>query len=123
MFTYERKTPVDLDCGITVYMQVLGAKWKPCIIDLIHKGYQRPSEIHRLIPEATPRVLDMQLREMEAMGLVQKGAASGFPLRTHYSLTDLGLSLIPLVAAIDDWGKRYGDQVKQHIAEAAAYTE
>ncbi|SKA37728.1 DNA-binding transcriptional regulator, HxlR family [Chitinophaga eiseniae] len=120
MFTYERKTPVDLDCGITVYMQVLGAKWKPCLVDMINKGYQRPSEMHRLIPEATPRVLDMQLRELEAMGVVVKNAGSGFPLKAHYSLTDLGQSLIPLVEAIDNWGKQYGERVKQAIAETAA---
>ncbi|WP_343745911.1 helix-turn-helix domain-containing protein [Chitinophaga sp.] len=120
MFTYERKTPVDMDCGITVYMQVLGAKWKPCLIDMIHKGYQRPSEMHRLISEASPRVLDMQLRELEAMGIVQKNTGTGFPLRTHYTLTELGISLVPVIDAIDNWGKKYGEQVKQAIAGAVA---
>lgn len=118
MFTYERKIPVDMDCGITVYMQVLGAKWKPCLIDMINKGYQRPSELHRLISEASPRVLDMQLRELEAMGVVEKHAGTGFPLRAHYTLTDVGKSLVPLVDAIDNWGKQYGDRIKQAIAEA-----
>ncbi|NLR77918.1 winged helix-turn-helix transcriptional regulator [Chitinophaga eiseniae] len=119
MLTYERKTPLDLDCGITVYMKVLGAKWKPCIIDMIDKGYQRPSEMHRYLKEATPRVLDMQLRELEAIGVVQKNQGPGFPLKANYTLTDLGRSLLPVVQAIDTWGKTYAGQVK----EAVAYTE
>ena len=44
---YERKIPEDLDCGIIVAMKVFGAKWKPCIIDAINRGYNRPRELHR----------------------------------------------------------------------------
>ncbi|WP_212003877.1 helix-turn-helix domain-containing protein [Chitinophaga sp. HK235] len=123
MFTYERKIPLDLDCGITVYTKVLGAKWKPCIVDMIHKGYQRPSEIHRLIKEASPRVLDMQLRELEALGVVQKNIQPGFPLRANYTLTALGLSLVPVIEVIDNWGKEHREEVKQAVANAGAYTE
>ncbi|WP_236652732.1 winged helix-turn-helix transcriptional regulator [Chitinophaga vietnamensis] len=121
MLTYERKIPPDLNCGITVFMAVLGAKWKPCIIDAIYKGYRRPSEIHQAIKEATPRVLDMQLRELEAIGAVEKQVQPGFPLRADYTLTDLGLSLVPLILAMDKWGRQYGEQVRE--ATASIYTE
>jgi DNA-binding HxlR family transcriptional regulator len=112
MRTYERKTPEDLDCGLTVFMKVLGAKWKPCIIDAIHKGYRRPSEIHRLLPMAVPRVLDMQLSELEEYGVVSKQVYTGFPLRVEYFLTEMGTSLLPVIAAMDKWGQVYSGQVK-----------
>ncbi|NSL88356.1 helix-turn-helix transcriptional regulator [Chitinophaga sp. Mgbs1] len=109
---YERKTPQDLDCGITVFMKVLGAKWKPCIMDLIHRGYKRPSEIHRQLTAATPRVVDMQLSELEQYGLVTKTIHPGFPLRADYTLTEMGLSILPVINAMDRWGITYAGKVK-----------
>lgn len=104
---YEKKIKEDMDCGITVAMKVFGAKWKPCIIDCIAKGYGRPSEIHRRIPEAPPRVLDMQLSELYDMGVVSKTTGTGFPLISEYRLTELGESIVPIVTAIDTWGMNY----------------
>ncbi|HVI47311.1 MAG TPA: helix-turn-helix domain-containing protein [Chitinophaga sp.] len=123
MLTYERKIPLDLNCGITVFMKVLGAKWKPCIIEAIYRGYRRPTEIHQAIKEATPRVLDMQLRELEAIGAVEKQVQPGFPLRADYTLTNLGLSLVPIIQSMDKWGNQYGEQVKDVTANVGAYTE
>jgi len=113
MQTYERKTPEDLDCGVTVFMKVLGAKWKPCIVDLISRGYKRPSEIHKQLIAATPRVVDMQLRELESYGIVCKKVHKGFPLHVDYSLTDMGKSLLPVIVSMDQWGAAYSGKVKK----------
>jgi DNA-binding HxlR family transcriptional regulator len=113
MNTYERKTPEDLNCGLTVFMKVLGAKWKPCIIDAIHQGYKRPSEIHKALQPATPRVIDMQLSELEQFGLVSKQIYPGFPLHVDYSLTQMGLSILPIITQMDKWGNVNAYQVKQ----------
>jgi DNA-binding HxlR family transcriptional regulator len=112
MNTYERKTPEDLDCGITVFMKVLGAKWKPCIIAAINQGHKRPSEIHRELNAATPRVIDMQLSELEEFGIVCKQIFNGFPLRVDYYLTELGKSLLPIVNSMDQWGDINAQHVK-----------
>lgn len=112
MQIYERKTPQDLDCGITVFTKVLGAKWKPCILDAISKGFRRPSEMHRWIPEATKRVIDMQLSELETFGMVSKQVYEGFPLRVEYALTPMGESVLPVIAAMDRWGNAHKDHVK-----------
>ncbi|WP_316812315.1 helix-turn-helix domain-containing protein [Pedobacter heparinus] len=103
MAKYERKIPEDLDCGITIFMKAMGAKWKPCIIDAIRQGFTRPSEIHKQIA-ATPRVIDMQLSELEAQGMVAKKLHDGFPLRVNYSLTERGKHLLPIIALMDEWG-------------------
>jgi DNA-binding HxlR family transcriptional regulator len=113
MQTYERKTPEDMDCGVTVFMKVLGAKWKPCIVDLINRGYKRPSEIHKQLIAATPRVVDMQLRELESYGIVSKKVRKGFPLHVDYSLTDMGKSLLPVIVSMDQWGAAFSGKVKK----------
>jgi DNA-binding HxlR family transcriptional regulator len=112
---YERKIKEDLDCGIVLAMKIFGAKWKPCIIDCISKGNTRPSEIHRSIPEATPRVLDMQLAELYDMGVVSKATGMGFPLVAEYRLTELGQSTVPIVNMLDNWGTQHRDVLKEKL--------
>lgn len=109
---YSRKIPEDLDCGIVVTMKVLGGKWKACILDSINKGMRRPSELHRAINEASPRVINMQLRELEEAGAVTKKVYPGLPLRVEYSLTELGISLLPIIALVDQWGIENNHLVK-----------
>jgi DNA-binding HxlR family transcriptional regulator len=101
---HTRKIPEDLSCGIVVAMKVFGAKWKPCILDAINQGYTRPSQLHKQISEATPRVLDMQLKELERTGIVQKSTLGTFPLHTEYTLTEVGKSILPIVHAMNAWG-------------------
>ncbi|MEV4887259.1 helix-turn-helix transcriptional regulator [Chitinophaga ginsengisegetis] len=101
---YERKIPEDLECGINVSMKVLSGKWKACILDSISKGVRRPSELHTAISSAAPRVINMQLRELEEYGMVCKKIFPGTPLKVEYYLTPTGESILPLVAAIDQWG-------------------
>lgn len=108
---YERKTPEDLECGIIIAMKVLGGKWKPCIIEAIHRGIQRPSDLHRAIPEAAPRVLNMQIRELEEHGIISKKVYEGLPLRVEYFLTKTGLSILPIVQSMDKWGNANRDQI------------
>jgi DNA-binding HxlR family transcriptional regulator len=102
---YDRKIPEDLECGIIVAMKVLGGKWKPCIIDAINRGIQRPSELHRAIESASPRVLNMQIRELEQHGIIYKIVYDELPLHVKYFLTETGKSILPIVHAMDKWGQ------------------
>lgn len=101
---YERKIPIDLECGVTVYDLMAGGKWKPYLINCMNRGVKRPSEFTRIIPGATKRVLQQQLNDMERMGLVTKEVFAEVPLRVEYSLTARGESLIPVIRMMDRWG-------------------
>lgn len=110
---YTKKKPEDLDCGIEVAMKIFGGKWKPCIIDSINKGKKRPSEIHRAIPSATPRVINIQLRELENYKIVSKTIYPGLPPKVEYNLTPMGRSILPIIAALDEWGQRNSKEIKK----------
>lgn len=103
---YERKIPVDLDCPLRLTMSLLGSKWKSCILDELRYRSLRPSELHKLLPEATPRVLDLQLKELVEDGLVSKTIFPELPPRSEYSITELGKTLIPIIDAMIDWGNK-----------------
>lgn len=101
---YERKIPIDLECGVTIYDIMVGGKWKPYLINCMNRGIKRPSEFQRVILGATKRVLQQQLNEMERMGLVSKEVLAEVPLRVEYSLTERGGSLLPIIHSMDAWG-------------------
>ena len=104
---YERKIPVDLDCPLRLTLSLLGSKWKSCILDELRHGPLRPSGLHRLFPEAAPRVLDLQLKELVADGLVAKTIYPELPPRSEYAITPLGLSLLPIIDAMLAWGEAH----------------
>lgn len=106
---YERKILVDLDCPLRLTLSLLGSKWKSCILDELRHGPLRPSELHRLFPEAAPRVLDLQLKELVADGLVAKTIYPELPPRSEYAITPLGLSLLPIIDAMLAWGEAHMD--------------
>lgn len=103
---YERKLPVDLDCPLRLTMSLIDSKWKSCILDELRNKSMRPSELHRALPEATPRVLDLQLKELVEDGLVEKTIFPELPPRSEYSITPLGRSLVPIIDAMLEWGVR-----------------
>ena len=103
---YEKKIPVDLDCPLRLTMSLIESKWKSCIIDELRDGKPlRPSDIHKRLPEAAPRVLDIQLKEMVGDGLVEKTIYPELPPRSEYKLTKLGLSLLPIIDSMLKWGQ------------------
>lgn len=107
---YEKKILVDLDCPLRLTMSLIESKWKSCILDELRDGQpQRPSELHKRLPEAAPRVLDIQLKEMVEDGLVQKTIFPELPPRSEYRITDLGRSLLPIIDQMLAWGTAHMD--------------
>ncbi len=97
-------------CGTAVYSHYVGGKWKSIIIWYLRHGTLRFSELRKLIPDITDKMLSIQLIALESDHLVsrvQHGQKP--PYRVEYSLTSLGDSLIPAIKAITDWGKDYAE--------------
>lgn len=103
MYAY-KIPPIDLDCGVTITQYVMGAKWKPYLINCMTKGIHRPAEFRRAIKGATRRVLVRQLGELEAVGIVRRVVYDTVPMKTEYFLTPLGESLVPIIRMMDAWG-------------------
>ena len=103
----ERKIPKDLDCGMAMIMEIIGGKWKPCLIHNIWRGHRRPSELQRLNPKASRRVLYQQLQELEEHGIIERVIYPVLPPKVEYFLTELGNSLLPVISVMDEWGTQY----------------
>ena len=101
---YERKTPLTIDCGLHLTKEVLNGKWKPALLHAISIDIKRPSELVRVLPGATRRVLNVQLKELEMHGMVEKKTYPELPPKVEYSLTKIGWSLMPVIDALNQWG-------------------
>jgi DNA-binding HxlR family transcriptional regulator len=95
-------------CYFELTLAVIGGKWKPIILyHLSLASAVRFGELRRGMPDVTERMLTRQLRELEADGLVHREVYREVPPRVEYSLTEMGLSLIPLLLQMRDWGVDY----------------
>lgn len=112
---YERKTIPNLNCGLDLIGEVLYGKWKIRLLWFIDQGHKRPSELQRKIPDATRRVLNIQLKELEEHELISKVIFPVVPPKVEYSLTDFGKTLIPVIATIGNWGDEHEERLRSLI--------
>lgn len=97
----------EFNCEKELTLSIISGKWKMIIIYHLYKGGTlRFSEIKRLLPKITHKVLTTQIRELEEDGIVHRKVFPEVPPRVEYSLTDLGESLMPIVLMMDEWGKK-----------------
>jgi DNA-binding HxlR family transcriptional regulator len=115
---YNKKIPFSTDCGVRITIEVIGGKWKPYIIYELNKnGSMRPSEIFRIIPEASERVVNQQLKELLEYGVIQKQVIDPVCKHSEYSLTPLGESLLPIILSMRSWGDDFRPQMKKILEE------
>lgn len=94
-------------CPVEATLDLIGGKYKSLILWHLSGGKLRFNELHKLIKGATPKMLTQQLRELEAQNLIHREIYPVIPPKVEYSLTELGHSLLPILAAMRDWGADY----------------
>jgi len=100
---YEWKT----GCAVEASLSVIGGLWKPVILFQLLSRKRRFGELCRLLPNATQRMLTLQLRELEADGIVNRIVHAEVPPRVEYELTEFGRSLEDILLSLRDWGEDY----------------
>ena len=119
----DRKIPLNLNCGLDLIGEVLYGKWKIRLLWFISQGHQRPSELQRKIPDASRRVLNIQLKELEEHDLVAKKIYPVVPPKVEYSLTAFGQTVIPVIAVLGNWGNENEERLRKLILNAQSVTD
>lgn len=94
-------------CPVEVTLTLISKKWKVLILRDLLTGTKRFGELKKSIGTVTQKVLTAQLREMEASGLLTRTVYAEVPPRVEYALTELGLSLKPILDSMQAWGSDY----------------
>ena len=95
------------NCPVVATLDMIGGKYKALILWHLIDATLRFGELGRLIPQATPKMLTQQLRELEEHNLVVRTVYPVVPPKVEYRLSDLGRSIKPILAAMYDWGSGY----------------
>lgn len=96
-------------------LDVIGGKWKVVILCHLDKGDKRTSELKRLMPNITQKMLTQQLRELEDAGVVKRIVYQQVPPKVVYSLTEYGWSLKPILDNMCAWGERHMAQEDESV--------
>ena len=91
-------------CGLDAAIAVMGGKWKGLILFALAEEPLRFGELRRAVPGISERILILQLREMEASGLVHREVYHQVPPKVEYSLTEFGASLNAALGPLGVWG-------------------
>ncbi|MEM1453382.1 MAG: helix-turn-helix domain-containing protein [Planctomycetota bacterium] len=103
-------------CDVEATLSVIGGRWKPVLVCHLLQGRKRFGELRRLTPNATERMITLQLRELEADGVVARHVFAEVPPRVEYEVTDFGRSLEPILVQMQDWGRAFKE--RRFAAEA-----
>lgn len=99
------KSLQDTPFGYT--LSVIGGKWKMVIMYwLVEVKVARYNELQRMIGSISYKTLSVQLKELEADGLITRKEYPQIPPKVEYSLSDKGWSLYPLMEAMCEWGEK-----------------
>lgn len=86
----------------------------------------RYSELSRRLAGVSQKMLTQTLRSLERDGLLTRTVTPSVPVTVTYELTELGLSLHELMAAVKSWAEAHMDEVQanreEHDRSAAAST-
>ena len=92
------------NCPVAATLKVIGGKWTPLILFNLKDQPIRFNALRRAIPDITQRMLTLELRALEADGVVARKVFETVPPHVEYSLTPRGLTLAPIIEAMEVWG-------------------
>ncbi|MGY2288539.1 winged helix-turn-helix transcriptional regulator [Pseudomonas sp. SDO528_S397] len=100
----EPYTATTAAAAVEATLKWLDGRWKLVILFHLFGGQvQRYSDLERLIPDISQKMLAQQLRQLEADGLVQRTVYPVVPPKVEYRLTDWGQSLCPVLDGLLKW--------------------
>ena len=91
-------------CPVSATLALIGGKYKAFILWHLTGQTLRFSQLKKLVPSATPKMLTQTLRELESDGLLIRTVYPIVPPKVEYALTDKGRSLRPILDAMFEWG-------------------
>jgi DNA-binding HxlR family transcriptional regulator len=101
------KSALIPSCPLEKTLRLIVGKWKTILLWHLSTGKKRYGELKKLIPNVSEKMLIQSLRELEADSLIIRKVYPEVPPRVEYLLSKKGISLSPLICALNTWGKKH----------------
>ncbi len=101
-FIYDNKiyyNPVELA------LRFIGGTYKMPILWRLNQQMMRYGELKKTLPHISHKTLSVQLRQLEADGLIERKVFAVVPPRVEYTITKEGRKAIPVIETIREFGK------------------
>src|SRR5918994_7522312 len=86
-------------------VELVGKRWTGAIVFVLLDGPVRFSEVKRLVPDLSDRLLSERMKELESEGIVERRVIDDMPVKVEYALTAKGRALEPAVRALKVWAR------------------
>jgi DNA-binding HxlR family transcriptional regulator len=103
--------PYSADCPSRQVLDRIGDKWTVLVFIALTDGARRYSELASRIEGISQKMLTQTLRGLERDGMVTRTVHATVPPRVDYELTELGLSLLEPITALEVWATAHIDDV------------
>ncbi|PTX94665.1 helix-turn-helix domain-containing protein [Opitutus sp. ER46] len=105
---YEQKIDrLHDDCPVRAAIDVIRGRWKPSLLFELKTGPRRFSELQAALTGITAQALTVQLRQLEADGIIRRTLYPETPPRVEYEVTQYGASLSAVMDQLEAWGVAY----------------
>ena len=103
------------DTGFGYTLSLIGGKYKMTILYALYLNNNpiRYNQLKRRLGNISFKTLTNTLKELESDQLINRKEYPQVPPKVEYSLSDKGLSLIPVLDAICYWGEEQLDKRKE----------
>jgi DNA-binding HxlR family transcriptional regulator len=94
-------------CPVRTTQELIGGKWKLLILFQLKDGAVRPSQLRRMIPDISEKMLIQELKNLVDSSLVIRINYREIPPRVEYQLTENGKRVLPLIDAMVLFAEQY----------------
>jgi DNA-binding HxlR family transcriptional regulator len=108
----KQELKVTARCPIRTTSELLSGKWKLLILYQLAPKALRPSELKRLIPDISEKMLIQELKTLCHSGLVTRHNYGEVPPKVHYELTVIGHRTMPIIAEMHSFAMAYEEEIK-----------
>jgi DNA-binding HxlR family transcriptional regulator len=104
----EEKIHVTARCPVRTTLELIGGKWKLIILQQLASNEElRLSELKRLIPDISEKMLIQELKTLVDSELAERKNYGEVPPRVGYSATKKGKNIKPLIEEMVRFAKGY----------------
>ena len=105
------------ECPIDFSLNLIAGKWKVLIVWELGIGTKRFTQLEKLLPGISRKVLIQQLKELELYQIIDRKVYPQIPPKVEYSLTIQGKELFPIFDSLYKWGQLQIDMLNAHVDE------
>lgn len=103
-----KNDPHRSGCPINLSLEVFGDKWSLLILrDMIFGGKRHFRELLRSEEGIATNILSDRLKRLTEDGMLTKADDPSHKQKAIYSLTEATIALVPIMAHLGAWGRRY----------------